>query len=97
MFIQIIEYQTSNIDEIRKHVEEYREKLGDRATVQGGYMCSDRDTPNRFVTIVRFPSYEEAMKNSNAPETGELAERLAALCDAPPIFRNLDVVEEFTA
>jgi len=31
------------------------------------------------------------MANSNLPETGEFAERLAELCDGPPAFRNLDV------
>jgi hypothetical protein len=43
---------------------------------------------------VEFRSYEAAMDNSKHPETGELAERLAQLCDSPPVFRNLDVVHE---
>ena len=41
--------------------------------------------------VVEFPSYEAAMENSQRPETAKLAERLAALCSAPPTFRNLDV------
>jgi hypothetical protein len=40
---------------------------------------------------VEFPSYQEAMTNSGLPETGEFADRLAQLCDGPPVFRNLDV------
>jgi hypothetical protein len=32
-------------------------------------MASDRDRPNRYVTIVEFPSYEAAMENSRRPET----------------------------
>ena len=31
------------------------------------------------------------MENSNRPETGKFAERLASLCTGPPTFRNLDV------
>ena len=31
------------------------------------------------------------MANSALPETADFAERLAELCDSPPIFRNLDV------
>jgi len=54
----------------------------------------DRDQPTTYVQIVEFPSYEAAMENSERPETARLAERLAALCDAPPTFRNLDVVRE---
>ena len=48
------------------------------------------------VTIVEFDSYESAMENSRLPETGEFAQKLGALCDSPPTFRNLDVrrVEE---
>ncbi len=49
-----------------------------------------------FVQIVEFPSSEEAMLNSELPETAALAERLARLCHATMPFRNLDVrsVEE---
>ena len=39
------------------------------------------------------------MANSALPETADFAERLAKLCDSPPIFRNLDVerVDELSA
>ena len=47
-----------------------------------------------YVVVVEFPSYDEAMANSNLPETGELAAKLASLCDGPPTFRNLDVLRE---
>ena len=43
--------------------------------------------------LVEFDSYEAAMENSNRPEVGEYAARLAKLCDAPPRFYNLDVRE----
>jgi hypothetical protein len=43
---------------------------------------------------VEFPSYEEAMANSELPETAEFAARLMELCDGPPTFRNLDVLRE---
>jgi hypothetical protein len=33
------------------------------------------------------------MENSNRPEVGEYAARLAKLCDGPPKFYNLDVRE----
>jgi hypothetical protein len=34
------------------------------------------------------------MTNSDLPETGEFAARMAQLCDGPPTFRNLDVSRE---
>ena len=42
--------------------------------------------------VVEFASYEEAMSNSDRPETGEMAAKLASLCSGPPKFHNLDVV-----
>jgi hypothetical protein len=32
------------------------------------------------------------MANSDKPETGEMAAKLAALCAGPPRFHNLDVI-----
>jgi hypothetical protein len=45
---------------------------------------------NTYVQIVEFPSYDEAMEHSNLAQTSELSGKMAALCDGPPIFRNLD-------
>lgn len=36
------------------------------------------------------------MANSSRPETTEFAQAMAALCDGPPRFYNLDVQEVFT-
>jgi hypothetical protein len=44
------------------------------------------------VQVVEFPSYEDAMANSELPETASFAERLRTLCDGPLLFRNLDVL-----
>jgi hypothetical protein len=62
-----------------------------RRTAYRATLTADRDLPNTYVQIVEFPSYQEAMTNSGLPETGEFAEKLAGLCDGPPVFRNLDV------
>lgn len=49
--------------------------------------------PNQLigVAVVEFDSYEQAMKNSNDPVTGEYAQQMGALLDGPPRFYNLDV------
>ena len=44
-----------------------------------------------YVQIVEFPSYEDAMANSELPETSAFAKQLTELCDKPIAFRNLDV------
>ena len=92
-FIQIIEIRTSRIDEVRGLVDEYRSTLGDDNTARRSSVTEDRDNPGTYLNIVQFDSYESAMKNSARPATTHLAEQLAKLCDAPPRYRNLDVIE----
>ena len=90
-FIQIISFTTSRPDEVEALVDEWRSRTDGRRTAERSTSGADRERPDTYVQIVEFPSYEAAMANSNLPETAELAEGLAALCDGPPEFRNLDV------
>ena len=90
-FIQVIEAVTTRPDEVQALVDEWNAKTEGRRTAQRGTFTVDRDRPNTYVQIVEFPSYEDAMANSALPETASFAERLAQLCDAPMVFRNLDV------
>ena len=93
-FIQIIEFSTTRLDEIQALVDEWRAATGGRSQARHSTLTEDRDRPGTYLQLVRFPSYEAAMANSNLPETGHLAEQLAKLCDGPPAFRNLDLVRE---
>ena len=93
-FIQIIEFKTSRIDELNAALDEWLAQTKGKRAATRGTQTRDRDAANTYVQIVEFPSYEEAMANSQMPATSEFAERLAALCDAPPTFRNLDVLRE---
>ncbi len=93
-FIQIIEYQTSRIEELNTALDGWLEATKGKRAATRGVQTKDRDATNAYVQIVEFPSYEEAMANSNLPETSEFAARLASLCDGPPTFRNLDVLRE---
>lgn len=93
-FVQIIEYKTSRFDEVQQVLDDYRATTAGRRTVARGTICTDRDQANTYVSIIEFPSYEDAMKNSEMPETSAMAEQMAKLCDGPAIFRNLDVVRE---
>jgi len=90
-FIQIFEVTTTRPEEIQELVEDWSAKTGGRHTAYRATFTADRDRPGTYVQIVEFPSYQEAMTNSGLPETGEFAEKLARLCDGPPVFRNLDV------
>jgi hypothetical protein len=93
-FIQIIEYQTSRIDELDAALDGWLEATKGKRGATRGVQTKDRDAADTYVQIVEFPSYDEAMANSNLPETGEFAAKLASLCDGPPTFRNLEVLRE---
>lgn len=92
-FVQMIEFSTTRPDEVRALIDEYRASTEGVRTAGQGKACADRDQPNRYVTIVEFESYEDAMKNSELPETSAMAAKMMELCDGPPTFRNLDVLE----
>jgi heme-degrading monooxygenase HmoA len=94
-FIQIIEYETDRFEEIAALMGEMDNDGGDAPGFVRGTVTKDRDNPRRYLTIVEFESYETAMANSDKPETGEMAAKLAALCSGPPRFHNLDVVTTF--
>jgi quinol monooxygenase YgiN len=92
-FVQIIELKSSKLDELRALNNEWRARRQGKTTVQQNLVCRDRDRENTYLMIVEFPSYDAAMENSRQPETNEFAERMAKLCDEPPTYRNLDVIE----
>ena len=93
-FVQIIEFTTSRADELNTVLDEWLERTQGKRTATRGVQTRDRDRANTYVQIVEFPSYEEAMANSELPDTAEVATRLAELCDGPPTFRNLDVTRD---
>lgn len=94
-FVQIIEIRTSRIGEFDALMDEVRASGGVMPMVRAT-MTADRDRPDHYLSILEFESYEQAMENSNRPETTEMSRRMASLCDEPPKFLNLDVrrVEE---
>ncbi|MDQ2748360.1 MAG: hypothetical protein ABI775_02085 [Pseudonocardiales bacterium] len=93
-FVQIIEFQTSRFDEMKKIGDEWEAAVGDARTSRRRVLCQDRDNPGRYFNIVFFDSYESAMENSNQPATQEFSGKMMALGDGPPTFYNLDVVDE---
>ncbi len=95
-FVQIIECRTKRMEELSALDREYEASLGDRTTVRRSMVTRDRNDPDKFLILVFFDSYEDAMTNSNYPETSALAEKMGPLLDAPPVFHDLDVVEDRT-
>ena len=93
-FVQIIEITTPRLSEVEALMQEWVAKTEGKRSASRSILTKDRDRPGTYVQVVEFPSYEEAMANSDLPETAEFARRLASLCDGPPSFRNLDLLRE---
>ncbi|MEA2704124.1 MAG: hypothetical protein QOD63_2069, partial [Actinomycetota bacterium] len=68
-FIQIIEFDSTKIDEMRERSDQYRQETEGKRTTGRGTICADRDKPDHYFLIVEFDSYEDAMRNSELPET----------------------------
>jgi hypothetical protein len=93
-FVQIIEFSTSDIDGMRAVDQEWEQATEGKRTARRMMVAADRDHPGRYCTLVFFDSYESAMQNSGLPETKAAAERYMDLADGPPVFHNLDILEE---
>ncbi len=94
-YIQIIEFQSDKIDEIRKLDDEWEARASaEGATARRSILCSDLDQPGRYLQIVFFDSAESAEKNSALPMTQEFAGKMMALGTGEPTFSNLDVLQD---
>lgn len=93
-FVQIIEFRTSKADEMKALGDEWEKAAQGDSTARRRVLCQDRDNPGRYFNLVFFDSYDDAMKNSELPVTGEFAARMSQLVDGDMSFVNLDVVED---
>jgi hypothetical protein len=96
-FVQIIEYRTTRPDEVAVLLDEWTSDASNMGTAARALATRDRDSDgSTYLHIVEFPSYEEAMANSNRPETAAFAEQMMKLCEGDATFRNLDVLKAYT-
>jgi hypothetical protein len=93
-FMQIIEFRTADIDGFRQVEEEWRRATEGKRTVRRDLIARDRSDPERYFVVVFFDSYESAMENSGLPETRHAAEQYMKLSSGPPVFHDLDILED---
>ena len=93
-FVQLIDCRTSRFDEMDRLMDTWVEQTKGKRTATHAVVGKDRSDASHFIEIVEFPSFEEAMRNSNLPETGKVFQELVALCDEMPTFTDLDVVRD---
>ena len=89
--VQIIEMKTSRLDELDALIEGLQSNRERAGRPTRAMTCTDRDRPGYVVSIVEFPSEEAVAASNNDPVVKQAAEKMAALCDGPPKFYNLEV------
>ncbi|MDO0935679.1 ester cyclase [Streptomyces sp. DG2A-72] len=93
-FVQLIDCKTSRFDEMNRLMDTWVEQTKGKRTATHSVIGKDRSDALHFIEIVEFPSYEEAMRNSQLPETDKIFRDMVALCDEMPTFTDLDVVRD---
>ena len=93
-FVQVIEFRAADIDPMRQAGEEWERATEGKRTARRQIIGRDRNDPDHYYMMVFFDSYESAMVNSELPETQAIATSFARLTDGPPVFRDLDIVED---
>jgi hypothetical protein len=91
-FIQLIEYETSDVEAVQKAILTFRDEHPGVMTFTTSRVAEDRDKPGTYISIVEFASYEEAMAQSNNPALSEFLQGMGPELMANRSFRNLDVV-----
>ena len=94
-FIQIVEYEADDIDAVISAANSVPvpEGVPEPTSV---IVVRDRDRPHTYSTILRFKSYEDAMRHSQSDATQERIAKLGPLMKGETRFYNLDIVDERT-
>ncbi|WP_251059718.1 ester cyclase [Streptomyces sp. ISL-112] len=93
-FVQMIDFRSKHIDELNKVMDSWAEATSGKRTATHAMTGHDRSDASHLVEIVEFPSYAEAMRNSNLPETERFFREMVALCETEPSFTDLDVIRD---
>jgi len=93
-FVQIVEFQTTRLDDVLALDQKWRDETKGKRTATAMTIAKDRDKPDTYLMLIEFPSYDAAQQNNELPETQNIAQEMQQLSSAPAVFRNLDVMEQ---
>lgn len=93
-FVQVMTYTTTKRAEMDAALAQWLEDTRDVRRARKRLLLQDRGTADRYVEVVFFDSYEDAMHNSNLPATGALSRSFEELSEDGCRFENFDVVTD---
>jgi hypothetical protein len=93
-FVQLMEYKATDPAEVRRIHDEWAQSTEGKRNARRLLLTKHHEDADRFCELVFFDSYEEAMENSDLPETQRFAERMKGVIDGDVSYVDLDVVDE---
>ena len=92
-YIQIVEYESDDIDAVIEAAKSV--PVPDNVPKPtSAIVVRDRDRPGTYASILRFQSYEDAMRHSESDATHERIAKIRPLVKGENRFYNLDVLDE---
>ena len=92
-YIQIVEYQSDDIEALVEAANSVPVP-DDVPKPVSVTVVRDRDRPGTYATLLRFHSYEDAMRHSDSDATHERIAKIGPLMKGDTRFYNLDVIDE---
>ena len=93
-FIQIIDYRTGQPEAVDDLLSRWIASSAGQRTARRTRVCRDVHDPTHYVEILEFDSAEDALTNSQLPQTNAVHEQFAGLCTAGPSFTDLSVARD---
>jgi quinol monooxygenase YgiN len=94
MFVQIMDYRTTDRDAMAALEEEWRAQSVGERTTQRVLVGRDRNDPERYLVMAFFEDEAAAQANYEAQSTVNAADRQAALLIGSPTFIDLEIVKD---
>lgn len=93
-FIQLIDYHTDQPDAVDDLLSQWIVTSAGERTARRTRVCRDVHDPTHYVEILEFDSAEDAMTNSQLPQTNAVHEQFTGLCTTGPTFTDLSVTRD---
>jgi hypothetical protein len=92
-YIQIVEYESDDVEAVIEAANSVPVP-DDVPKPSSVIVVRDRDRPGTYATILRFDSYEDAMRHSESDATHERIVKIGSHMKGQTRFYNLDVLDE---
>jgi len=85
-FVQTLSFTCHDEDGLIALMQDWGEESVGAIGFWQAVIMKDRDDPDSYTIWVEFSSYEEAMQNSNRPQTDAYAYRIASLVEGYVLY-----------